>query len=57
MQGVTSNRALAERLKVSENTIRYHLRDILQKLHLQNRAQVIAYTLRHSLVNPPQSFS
>ncbi len=49
--GVTSNRELAERLYVSENTVKYHLRNILDKLHLQNRAQVIAYALRHGLVD------
>jgi DNA-binding NarL/FixJ family response regulator len=55
VQGVTSNRDLAARLFVSENTIKYHLRHILDKLHLQNRAQVIAYALRHGLVEPPNS--
>jgi len=54
VQGVTSNRDLADRLYVSENTIKYHLRNILNKLHLQNRAQVIAYALRHGLVEPPE---
>ena len=51
--GVTSNRELADRLFVSENTVKYHLRNILTKLHVQNRAQVIAYALRHKLVDPP----
>jgi DNA-binding NarL/FixJ family response regulator len=51
VQGVTSNRALAARLVVSENTVKYHLRNILAKLHLQNRAQVVAYALRHGLVD------
>ncbi|MDQ3444515.1 MAG: response regulator transcription factor [Chloroflexota bacterium] len=50
--GVTSNKELAERLFVSENTVKYHLRNILDKLHLNNRAQVIAYALRHGLVGP-----
>jgi DNA-binding NarL/FixJ family response regulator len=50
--GLTSNRDLAERLAVSENTVKYHLRNILDKLHLQNRAQVIAYALRSGLVQP-----
>src|ERR671934_1525573 len=40
VQGVTSNRDLAERLVVTENTVKYHLRNILDKLHVQNRAQV-----------------
>ena len=52
VQGITSNRDLAERLIVSENTVKYHLRNILDKLHLQNRAQVVAYALRNGLVDP-----
>jgi DNA-binding NarL/FixJ family response regulator len=55
VKGVTSNRELAEKLFVSENTIKYHLRNILDKLHLQNRAQVIAYAVRHGLVDLPGS--
>lgn len=50
-EGVTSNKALADRLFVSENTVKYHLRNILDKLHLNNRAQVVAYALRHGLVD------
>lgn len=50
--GITSNRELAERLFVSENTVKYHLRNILNKLNLENRAQVIAYALRHGLADP-----
>jgi two-component system, NarL family, response regulator LiaR len=49
VQGITSNRELAERLVVSENTVKYHLRNILDKLHLQNRAQVVAYAVRQGL--------
>jgi DNA-binding CsgD family transcriptional regulator len=55
VQGVTSNRELAAHLTVSENTVKYHLRNILMKLHLQNRAQVVAYALRHGLVDQPPS--
>lgn len=54
VKGVTSNRELAQMLFVSENTIKYHLRNILDKLHLQNRAQVIAYAVRHGLVDLPE---
>lgn len=53
VQGVTSNKDLAERLIVSENTVKYHLRNILDKLHVQNRAQVVAYAVRHGMVEPP----
>jgi DNA-binding NarL/FixJ family response regulator len=55
VQGITSNRDLAERLFVSENTVKYHLRNILYKLHLKNRAQVVAYAMRHGLVDPNKS--
>jgi DNA-binding NarL/FixJ family response regulator len=51
--GVTSNRDLAERLVVSENTVRYHLRNILDKLHVQNRAQVIAFAVRSGIIAQP----
>ena len=51
VSGVTSNRELADKLFVSENTVKYHLRNILDKLHLNNRAQVIAYAVRHGLVD------
>jgi len=53
VEGVTSNHDLADRLFISENTVKYHLRNILSKLHLQNRAQVIAYAVRNHLVEPP----
>jgi DNA-binding NarL/FixJ family response regulator len=49
VQGITSNRELAARLFVSENTIKFHMRNILDKLHLSNRAQVIAFASTHAL--------
>lgn len=52
VSGVTSNRHLAEKLFVSENTVKYHLRNILDKLHVNNRAQVVSYAVRHRLVDP-----
>lgn len=51
VQGVTSNRALAKKLGVSENTIKFHVRNILDKFHLNNRAQVVSYALRHGIVD------
>ena len=53
VQGVTTDRELAERLFVSQNTVKYHLHNILTKLHLRNRAQVVSYALRHGLASPP----
>lgn len=34
-----SNRQIAEQLVISENTVKKHLRNILDKLHVQNRVQ------------------
>ncbi|MEM8931377.1 MAG: response regulator transcription factor [Acidobacteriota bacterium] len=50
VEGVTTNRALAKHLGVSENTVKFHVRNILDKLHLHNRAQVVSYALRHGIV-------
>jgi DNA-binding NarL/FixJ family response regulator len=50
VQGVTSNRQLARRLDVSENTVKFHVRNILDKLHLHDRAQAVGYALRTKVV-------
>jgi DNA-binding NarL/FixJ family response regulator len=50
VDGVTSNRDLARELGVSENTVKFHVRNILDKLHLHNRAQAVAYALKSGLV-------
>ena len=52
VEGVTSNRRLARRLGVSENTIKFHVRNILDKLRLHNRAEVVGYALRHGMGDP-----
>jgi DNA-binding NarL/FixJ family response regulator len=36
-------------LSLSEVTIRYHMSEIMHRLHLENRAQVIGYAARHGL--------
>ncbi|MEO8382747.1 MAG: response regulator transcription factor [Acidobacteriota bacterium] len=50
VEGVTSNRRLAKRLGLSENTVKFHVRNILDKLRLHNRAEVVGYALRHGMV-------
>lgn len=50
-QGLT-NKEVAERLYISENTVKYHMKNILDKLHLQNRAQVIAWAARQGGKEP-----
>lgn len=52
VEGITSNRKLAKRLGVSENTIKFHVRNILDKLRLHSRAQVVGYALRKRIVGP-----
>lgn len=51
VEGVTSNRRLAKRLNLSENTVKFHVRNILDKLRLHNRAEVVGYALRHGMVD------
>ena len=51
VEGVTANRTMARRLGVSENTVKFHVRNILDKLRLNNRAQAVGYALRHKIVD------
>ncbi|MGD8472551.1 MAG: response regulator transcription factor [Anaerolineae bacterium] len=37
-------------LSLSENTIKYHMGEVLKRLHLRNREQVVAYAHRTGLV-------
>jgi len=53
VEGITSNRKLARQLGVSENTVKFHVRNILDKLHLHNRAQVVSYAIRNKIVETP----
>lgn len=42
-------RQVAETIGIAERTVKYHMAEILECLHLQNRAQVIAYAAHHGL--------
>jgi len=48
-QGAT-NREIADSLFISENTVKTHLRNIMDKLHLANRSQAAAYAVKRGLV-------
>jgi DNA-binding NarL/FixJ family response regulator len=47
-QGRTYAQA-GQELFLAESTVRYHMEQAMARLHLQNRAQVIAYAARHGL--------
>jgi NarL family two-component system response regulator LiaR len=49
-QGLT-NQEIADRLYVSERTVRTHVSNILSKLHLANRTQAALYALRKGLAS------
>jgi len=51
-QGQTYDQ-IAETLYLSQVTVRYHMREILHRLHLQNRSQAIAYAARLGLAPRP----
>jgi len=50
-----TNKEIAASLFIAENTVKIHLRNILEKLHLQNRIQAAVYAVRQGLVNEPPS--
>ena len=45
-----TNREIAENLTITENTVKVHLRHILEKLDLRNRQQAAAYAVQEGLV-------
>jgi len=49
-----ANRAIAQRLSVSENTVKYHVKAILQKLEAKNRTEAAMVAIRAGLVKPPR---
>lgn len=44
-----SNKAIGDALGLSDNTVRNHLRSILEKLALDNRVQVATFALKHGI--------
>jgi DNA-binding NarL/FixJ family response regulator len=47
------NKEIAARLGVSENTAKFHLRNILEKLHASSRTELAARAVREGLVPEP----
>jgi DNA-binding NarL/FixJ family response regulator len=47
-QGLT-NREIAEQLYIADNTVKNHVRNILEKLHLHSRMEAVLYAVREKL--------
>ena len=46
-----SNRDISAQLFISEHTVKSHLKNILSKLHLENRVQLTSYAFQNGLMN------
>jgi DNA-binding NarL/FixJ family response regulator len=45
-----NNRDIAKQLYISENTVKNHVRNILEKLHLHSRMEAVVYAVREKLL-------
>jgi DNA-binding NarL/FixJ family response regulator len=45
-----SNKEIAKALFISENTVKNHIRNILEKLHLHSRMEAVIYAVREKLL-------
>ena len=52
-----ANREIARTLFISENTVKNHVRSILEKLQLHSRVEAAMYAVRERLVDAPDTES
>jgi len=48
------NKQIAERLFISDTTVRHHLTSIFSKLDISDRLELVIYSYRHELAKPPK---
>lgn len=48
-----SNRAIAQELSISTNTVKYHMKNIFQKLGAQNRTEAVANAIHAGMLPDP----
>jgi len=46
-----SNRAIAQVVSVSPNTVKYHVKNILTKLNVQNRTEAVAIAMKEGIIS------
>jgi two-component system nitrate/nitrite response regulator NarL len=44
-----SNKQIAYELKISDGTVKVHVKAILKKIHVQNRTQAAIWALNHGI--------
>ena len=47
-----ANKEIATQLFISENTVKNHVRNILEKLQLHSRVEAALYAMRRNLIEP-----
>jgi len=52
LAGGLSNEEIAERLVISKHTVARHRENIIRKLNLHNRSELVKYAIRKGLISP-----
>ena len=48
-----NNKDIAKKLFISENTVKNHVRNLLEKLQLHSRMEAVLYAVREKIVDLP----